>query len=334
MRASRSILVLAVAAACSVAPEPRAWSIVFRDLPSGLVSVAGRSDHDVWACGSVAVDDDEPLLLHFDGAAWRRVRSGATHDLWWIHLFESGGGLFVGAGGTILELTGDALVSAATPGRQTVFGAWGRSIDDAWAVGGNPDAGTGFVWRRDAVGWHDVPIPPELGVRGVLYKVWGSAKDDVQIVGASGVWMRWDGARFSLVNTDAKWRTSEKPLFTVSGGGGRDVAVGGFGGGIVLESFAGGVTQAALSGLLGLSGVYMTTAETGWAVGQKLTVLERSESGWVRVATGLAGSEDLHAVWADPSGGVWAVGGDVLSLPMSAGMLIHRGAAISNTIKD
>jgi hypothetical protein len=332
-----ALLIASGLAACSPTPEPTPpspWAVVFRDLSSGLVSVAGRSSRDVWAVGGDAGDGKGPWVLRYDGTTWRRLATGATGDLWWVHLFDDGTAYLGGAGGLLLEYRDGAFTRVETPSKQVIFGIWGARPDDAWAVGGDPDAGTSFAWRRDGSGWKPFVLPPGIKVGGALYKVWGTGADDVSIVGANGTWLHWDGAEVTQVNTDPRYTTSEKPLFTVHGAGGRAVAVGGYAGGLVLERDATGVSAAPVTGLLGLSGVFMSGAEAGVAVGQKLAVLERTASGWKRVSTGVAGSEDLHAAWIDEAGGVWAVGGDILSLPLAAGVLLHKGAAVATTITD
>ncbi len=310
----------ACAASTDAAP---AWRVVIEHQPSGLLSVAGTSARDVWVCGSDA--GDGPAVLHWDGDRWSRMATGSRGDLWWVHAFGPGSALFGGAQGRLLSYANGTFSPQTTPGARTVYGVWGTSPADAWAVGGNPDDRTGFVWRNVGGAWSNVELPGGLASKVAFYKVFGFAADDVYLVGTGGTLLHFDGNDFTALNTNPAWTTSEKPLFTAHGAAGRVAAVGGFAGGMLLEYDAGTLADTSPRGLMGLSGVFLTGRTTGWAVGQKLTVLARSDAGWGRVDTGLVRSEDLHAVWADPEGGVWAVGGDIQSLPMSDGLLLHHG---------
>lgn len=322
----------AVALACTPDPQPApdlAWSLVFHDLASGLVSVAGSSAKDVWTCGSDAGDGKGPLVLHFDGTGWKRLATGATGDLWWVHVFPDGSALLGGDGGKVLRYEHGAFTRQPTPGTRTVYGTWGATPDDAWAVGGSADDGTGFVWRWDGTAWKDFALPDGLGAKMSVFKVFGLSKSDVWLVGTAGHLLHWDGAALTDVNHEPTFTTSEKPLFTVHGVAGRIAAVGGFASGFILERDAAGTLHdASPKGLLGLSGVVLASADEGWAVGQRLAILHRTVAGWGRVDTRLTRNEDLHAVWLDPDGGVWTVGGDILSMPLSHGLLAHFGPPV------
>ena len=75
--------------------------------------------------------------------------------------------------------------------------------------------------------------PAQTGQQGVtevdtaddmFFKVWGSAADDVYVVGERGAILHWNGAAWSRVSSDADTR-----LVTVHGRGPQDVwAVGGY----------------------------------------------------------------------------------------------------------
>ena len=53
-------------------------------LPGALLSISGTSPTDVYAVGADPEDGRGPLVVHYDGASWERLDSGATGDLWWI----------------------------------------------------------------------------------------------------------------------------------------------------------------------------------------------------------------------------------------------------------
>ena len=81
-----------------------------------------------------------------------------------------------------------------------------------------------------------------------------------------------------------------------------------------------------------LQGVTLSADGTGWATGFRGEVYRRQRltGRWERVVLGLPLElESLHAAWMDPEGGVWAVGGNVLSGGLNAGTLLHRGPAVA-----
>src|SRR5690606_16900636 len=108
----------------------------------------GTSDSDVWTVGGDMRDGTGPLVMHYDGAAWERVETGQSDgDLWWVFGFDGGPVFMGGGGGVILRHEGGTFTVMDTPTTDTVFGIWGASPDDMWAVGGTFDT-NGFAWRR------------------------------------------------------------------------------------------------------------------------------------------------------------------------------------------
>ena len=67
--------------------------------------------------------------------------------------------------------------------------------------------------------------------------------------------------------------------------------------------------------------------QTAYAVGLQGTVLRHDGAGWTPEAHGLPFYEDLHGVWIDPAGGVWAAGGQVVAPPYTYGALIYKGSS-------
>jgi len=300
------------------------WSLVHEQLDGALLSVWGTSASDVWTVGGDARDGTGPLVLHYDGAAWERIETGQTEgDLWWVFGFDGGPIFMGGAGGVILRYQGGSFTLMDTPGIGTVFGIWGSSPSDVWAVGGQADK-EGFAWRLNGDTWEAEPSLPDLPDAAV-WKVFGRAADDAVLVGSNGVSFTWDGS--ALAPTDTGVGSS---LFTVHGNADRYVAVGGLASGIIVEDDGSGWADVLPStGIVnGLTGVVLSGSEGGYAVGQFGAVFERSADGWAEVDTGLSIQHDLHGVWADPDGGVWAVGGRTASLPLVEGLLIYRGDAV------
>jgi hypothetical protein len=309
-----------------------AWRQVFTELPGALISVWGASEKDVWAVGSDTKDGKGPLVLHFDGADWVRRVAEAKGDLWWTHGFANGLVLVGGSNGAILRYEQGRFTAVPTPKTKgTVFGIWGSAPGDVWAVGGDTAFGTGaFVWHSDGtrfVEWTDLPVDTKK--LSALYKVWGTSANDAWVVGSDGVTLHFEGQGFTRAET-----AIPDPLFTVhsAGGGGLVASVGGSDLGVLLERTGAAAWQSAAlpDGTRQLFGVWLTQS-AGWAVGADAAVLSRASGKWKREATNLATGRAFHAVWVDPSGGVWAVGGDVLTPPLGAGMLVHRGPAVPTT---
>src|SRR5262245_27379216 len=70
---------------------------------SALLAVWGTSDSDVFIVGSD--DGAGPVVLHWDGAAWARLDTETTGDLWWV--WSDGGDVvwMVGDGARVLTYT-------------------------------------------------------------------------------------------------------------------------------------------------------------------------------------------------------------------------------------
>jgi hypothetical protein len=291
---------------------------VAEGLPAALVSVNGRAADDLYAVGADA--GGGPLVLRRDAAGWRTVSTGTRGDLWWAHPV-AGGAVLVGADGQILTLddaTG-AFTAVDGPAGTTFFGVWGASDGELWAVGGDVSAELPpAIWRRLGGAWAPLedPLLDGLAAPTTLYKVHGTAADDVWIVGSGGIVLHWDGA--ALVDVSPGVASN---LYTVHCGGGDPVAVGGYGQSVVLEREAGAWVDRSPAYTPQTNGVYVR-GDTRVAVGARGSVLRGD--GWAPDEAP-ATSLDLHGVYVDPDGGVWAAGGALASTPMTDGMLLYDG---------
>lgn len=312
-------------------PEPQ-WSVVARDRTEALLSITGRSRSDVWAVG--ADRGQGPLVLHYDGTRWQERATGHRGDLWWVHAFEQGPVMMAGANATVLRYESGQFTRMKTPGlaRHTLYGIWGARPDDVYAVGSVSGRG-GFIWHYDGSAWREVPLPyanmprtPDGDIPG-LFKVWGTGKGDVYAVGALGTVLRSrGGGAFESLPTGTTSR-----LFTVHGAGDKVVVVGGEGQGEILELNASGQFEPHTpDGCPLLQGVAISPDGSGWATGSRGEVYRRTKAGgWGRAELGQQlHVESLHAAWVDPEGGVWAVGGNVLSSGLNSGALLQRGPEV------
>jgi hypothetical protein len=318
----------------TTASEP-SWHLLASELPAALLSVSARNAHDVYAVG--ADKGKGPVVLHYDGTRWSALATGTTGDLWWVQAQAKGPVLLSGASGTVLRYDGKSFERLLTPAlaKQTVYGVWGTSGEDFYAVG-SAGGRDGFVWHHHDGRFDvesiplDVPRTASGEVPG-FFKVWGS-HDEVWVVGAAGtVLHRRGSAPFTVVKSG-----TTAPLFTVSGDEDRVVIVGGSGNGVVLAgTFVGGLHDQSPAGAGLLQGI--TASDQGdWVSGERGAIYTRGKSlgagdpgafGAVEHGLALPPGTSLHAIFRDGDGGVWAVGGDVLTPALDQGMLLHLDSA-------
>lgn len=314
-------------------PPTLEWETVSKGLPAALLSVSGTSDKDVWAVGADKSATNGPAVLHYDGTAWSPLTTGQHADLWWVHAVPNGPVFMAGAGGMILRYQNGAFERMKTPGlgRDTVFGVWAASATEAYAVGGW-SGHNGFLWRWDGTAWtvvrlpDDIPRLPNNEVPG-LFKVWGTSSEDVWVVGGAGTVLHGGKTKgFSVVKT-----TTKETLFTVSGSSDGLVGiVGGGSNGVIFESRDGATTtDVSPVGAPLIQGISLVAGGDGWASGEKGNMYRRKDAKWIQVEHAQQlGVQSLHAAWVDPQGGVWSVGGNVLSTTLDAGAILHFGTHV------
>lgn len=307
-------------------PSTDEWQTLATGLDEALMGVGGSSSSDVWMVGGDT--GHGPLVLRFDGSSFTRVATpGVTSPLWWVHGFGPGHVMMAGASSVVLEWKDGTLTRHQTPGlaRQTVFGLWGSSPTDVYAVGSNTSGRSGFIWRYDGSRWTNVLLPADLPRQGGelpgLFKVWGAPSGEVYFAGSNGLMLRRspEGA-FSRLDTG-----TTETLFTVAGAGSDVFAVGGGRQGVLLEkrgdTFVAASFDTGPSVIQGVS----SNGTVAYATGEGGSVFQRQKDGWKRLSTGqVSGVESLHAAWVDPSGGLWAVGGNVIS-DLKKGAILHFG---------
>jgi hypothetical protein len=174
---------------------------------SVLSGVGGSSSSDVWAVGLASGDApnafNRPLVEHWDGARWTRVR-------------------------------------VPSPGKDA--SSWLRAVAalspaDAWAVGwvdmGFVDAPLAVHW--DGTRWNLVPMPIIKNLQ--LLDVAALASDDVWAVGTQGqpgqrrgrsAVLHWNGSAWERVDTPHPWGQESSILYSVSAVEGGEVWAGGY----------------------------------------------------------------------------------------------------------
>lgn len=281
------------------------------------MSVWGTSASDVWAVG--ADPGDGPYALHWDGEAWERIDTGASGDLWWVSVGQERVWMS-GDAGTVLryDRATESVSLVPTPTDLRLFGVYEVAPGDVWAVGGDPNAQTNVVMRYDGTDWTELEVP-EQASEGTFFKVWGAAPDDVWIVGHGGHALHWDGQALAVAPVP-----QGRPLLTVHGSGDDIVAVGGFGTGLLVQIEGETLVDHTPPAAPQLNGVFVAD-DTAWAAGNQGALLERTDGQWSVRDDAPRISQDYHAVYVDPDGGVWAVGGDIVAPPLRRGVLTYFG---------
>jgi hypothetical protein len=209
----------------------------------------------------------------------------------------SGGGAWgVGADGTALRLSGDALAPVALPTRASLRAAWTAPEGDTWAVG---DA----VLRHDARGWAVVDAPA-----GAWSAVHGSGARDVWAVGDGGAAAHWDGAAWQRVDTG-----TASPLVAVAARAAGDAWALAQDGATFRWDGARWSPGPAIA-LRSARALLATASGDLWAAGAPLprgvagsTGLARlAGAGWEPVAVPGLAAETFTALAVAPDGAVWA----------------------------
>jgi len=330
------------AAASTATPVPTGQiHQVLQNLPGALLSITGTSAADVYAVGADAQDGTGPLMLHYDGQTWQRLKSGAANGLWWISVTPIEGDYFMaGDQGLILRYapsTGFFQTQVTPSNAPTLFGIWGSDANHIWAVGGdltNQDTG-GTIWRFDGTTWSADATLAAARPAGIptLFKVWGRSSTDVYVCGRLGLIFHYDGTGWTQVSVDTGGADPQNlPFFTIHGNATQVATVGGVtNSGVIYELQAGTFESQAIPDLPQMNGVFLRADGTGVAVGDQEAIARRGSSGWQLAQPALETRLDLHGGWLDPDGGVWAVGGDLSTL--DKGILIYGGpASIGSTI--
>jgi hypothetical protein len=268
-------------------------------------------------------------VFHYDGTQWNKLDAGVINvDLWWVFGFTDGTVFLGGSGGTILRYRAGTFEKLTTPTPDIVFGMWGSSPDDVWAVGGQL-TGRPFVWRYQGVSFMPVSGVPAVLTNGAVWKVTGRSADDVWMSASQGLILHWDGQ--SLTNEQVGG--SEESLFSIgcytSGcvSAGTNVTNG------VLyknDNNQGWVSDVPTEDGPVWRGV-TPTGDNTYVVGTFGAVIHLTPSGWVSDPHALT-SESLHATWADADGELFAVGGRFDQIPTTEGILLHKGTETLPTL--
>jgi len=171
-----------------------------------LVTIAGRSDSDVFAVGTGGT------ILHWNGFSWASQASGTTEVLFKVCVLPGGSAWAVGWNGTVLRHDGTTWSPEAVGLTTAKLSAvWASSDTDVW-IGGQSTT----IWHGDGSSW--TPMNPGSSF---LVGAWGSSPTDVYFGSFSGV-VHWDGSSFerqvfSSLNVNEIFGTSPTNIFATGG---------------------------------------------------------------------------------------------------------------------
>ena len=283
-----------------------------------FLSVWGPSPTEVYAVGGQLVSGgSHGMIFRWDGEAWgEEVLPDDTPSLNWV----TGAGddvWAVGYGGAALRLEGGSWVRYPSPTESMLWGAWGVGEGEVWAVGGDGVKDEPVLLRWGGEAWESVVLPALDEASHGLFKVWGSAADDVMIVGDRGVTLRYDGAQWSAVDTG-----SIVDLISLWGpGDGTLLSVGGRANGR-LARWDGATWSGETLSIPGLNGVWVDSGGTATLVGWQGTIYSLAAGSLAPVPEESGTSLLLHAVYGFEGGPRFAVGGTLQTAPPFVGLVL------------
>ncbi len=299
-----------------------AWQIGLQ-VPSdrgALLSVWGPAPDEVYAVGGQqqSATASTGILYKFDGATWQeQPLPPGTPMLHWI--FGVDRDLWtVGRDGTTMRREGDVWVTHATGTDTILWGVWGPLADLLWTVGGDGVDDDPIMLRWDGAVWTSVPLPPTDKSTG-LFKIWGTAADDVTAVGDRGLALHFDGADWThhpssdLADLISVWgRAPDEHL-----------AVGGRANGRVAR-WDGITWTGETFPVPGLSGIWMDPTGAATIVGMQGTIFELAPGSMELVKQDSPTQLLLHAVFGFTDGPRFAVGGSLTGPPPYVGTIVQH----------
>jgi hypothetical protein len=206
-----------------------AWSIATGpQIPAGdvpyLEAMTAISANDIWATGSVLVDDGQaffPLFEHYDGTSWTAEAEGLSNSFMFGISADAKDDIWaVGTGDGANHYDGKiwSVVPMTIPGggENALFGVTALAPDNVWAVGfyveeeNESRPRITLIEHWDGSNWQVVPSPNPGGSANsnVLYGVTSISADDVWAYGGSldidtdlqsTLVLHWDGSDWTVV---------------------------------------------------------------------------------------------------------------------------------------
>lgn len=330
---SRAALLLAALAAGCDQPAPTevppSWQVVFEHLPGAVLRVIGTKHDDVTIVGADP-DGQGPLVMHFDGARWKKLHPGVTGDLWWSFPVGPEEVRMVGDDGQIVRFNPktETFSAGSAPTHERLFGVWSSSPNDVWMVGGATARNRGVMWHDEGSGPSAPTHLPTVTSSAALFKAQGFSANAVWFVGQAGTLIRYDGAQFETFPAITHY-----PLMGLHGSApDRVYAVGGVAGGVILAFDGTSWKDESPKDLPQMIAVWAVDADEAYAAGFNGSLYHRKDGAWTKVTPRLPTFVDLHSIWVDEKGGIWLAGGRLALDPPTDGVLLYYGPPLSKEV--
>jgi photosystem II stability/assembly factor-like uncharacterized protein len=236
----------------------------------------------------------------------------------------------VGSGGTIIHWNGTAWVITPTTVKNTFHAVWGRSATDVWAVAMTDTIfhTTGFA--NGTAEWKRATNAVEPDNARAATAVWGSGAGDLRIGTRARAYFDPDTGEFPWIdqytldesdggvawnavlgegNVHAFWGASATDIWLVADNSEKN----GWERGMIKHGTPGAKgglewTTVDSQSTVVLEGIWGSSANDIWAVGDKGTIRRRTNGAtrWEIIASPT--QEPLHAIWGSAANDVWVVG--------------------------
>ncbi len=286
-------------------PEPE-WTTIDIGPTASLSGVWGTAADDIFVVGGSSTVGE---VHHFDGEAWSKMEVPEVGLLSWSFGFGSDDVWSVGRGGAVVHYDGTIWSEVDSKTEQDLWGVWGASPNDVYMVGGSPFSGETTILHWDGTEIQEEELPDEanpLSVRS-LFKVYGIGSR-VFAVGAAGLivektsegWIRHPAGSEADEDFVSLWGTSDDDIIAVGGRSGSQFAT---------WDGTSWTTSTPSQNFGGLNAVYVSPNGRVLVGGLQGSIgyLDRESNDVVYRDSDT--SIDVHAIWVDPSGIAYAVGG-------------------------
>ncbi len=196
-----------------------------------------------------------------------------------------------------------------TSGAGSLSGVWGSGPDDVYIVGGDENGARAFHY--DGATWSEIEGLPEGAA--LLVWAFGFGPDDVWFVGEEGTALHWDGASWTSVETGTTedlwgvWGSAPDDLWVVGGnwGEGEPLILHWDGTAFDLQTLPADENPRAATALFKVWGI----GDTVFAVGERGLIVQLQDGAWKHVDGGKNADDDFVSLWGTSEDHIVAVGG-------------------------